>query len=122
MKAKEFKKSFVIHRSKWARTNRKGEEVNGKSMLLNEEGGMSCLGFDALNNRTPKKRLKGISAPYANDDVKCSLGFDQQDRAVAINDRDGWCGTKYKDVTNKRQEKLIAELFVEAGIKVTFED
>ncbi len=38
-------REIVIDRARWARTDKNETVVNGAPRLLNEEGGMCCLGF-----------------------------------------------------------------------------
>lgn len=109
-------RKLVIDRSKWARFGRH-EQINGSSSLLNEYGAMCCLGFDChFLHKVPKSKMKNIGLP-SDRDLRSTFTDDEIDYMVTVNDR---TECTLSNITDKRQEKLIAAKFLEKGVEVTF--
>jgi len=124
---------FVIDRSKWRRggdegvTKRKGQRGLGKTVLLNKEGFMCCLGQMCNQLKVPKRRLldayapKNLFLPKATFNRLVENGLLPKhgyltttlvNQAIGINDDE--------DLTELQAEKKLAELLHKHGHEVEF--
>ncbi len=112
------RRTLVIDRSRWARTNQGGKRPNGDSFLLNSKGCMCCLGFDCANLGVKNESLFRVSMPH-DSSLLSSLPRGLQSRAARINDRS--C-TQYAYVSDAVQEAAIIDVFADVGVDVMFVD
>lgn len=138
---------LVIDRTKWARGG-----INGSSMLLNDEGNMCCLGFAAiavglseddiidvgefeeLHADSHIELIDGLDFnPFCtigdsgNDDNPRIYNTEFHDEAVKINDfvpdrprSEYYTGPVIE--TEEQRELVLIELFLKAGIDLSFEN
>lgn len=129
-KQKQKQNTLIIDRSKW-RTGENGDYSTGvgRTLLLNNEGNMCCLGFECLRIGLSKEQINGKGAPD-NHDMKfiiwrtnranhlldkkngIILGSNWMTEAIGIND-----DTTIDSVT---REARIIDHFKLVGITVKF--
>lgn len=112
---------FVIDRSKWRTGGADFDHKYGRTLLLNSEGFMCCLGFfcNQIENRTTDE-LMGVPDPAGLDDEGMSTiligdnGFNRPwvESVITINDDDG--------LSRERREMKIHKLFKDNGYDVKF--
>ncbi len=119
-----------IERSRWARktppdTGRGIESINGMSRLLNEEGGMCCLGFYSRACGVPISTMYNICSPSQINllphEMKWLEKQENQDRIshdgselIRYNDR----SCKDQMMSEQQQECHIRKLFKKNGVTV----
>lgn len=118
-------KQLIIDRSKWRTGGRKYDASHGKTLLLNEEGNMCCLGFYCLQlGKLDENEIIDIGLP--EDLVRGDLNADMlhlvhendlrntifTTKAIEINDA--------KLLTNEQREKAIQEHFKQIDLEVVF--
>lgn len=123
---------FIIDRSKW-RSGMLGDNAKGigeETLLLNDKGGMCCLGFVSEQCGVPRKLLFGAPEPralveeedvvdlenvllYFDDDLDIWQNTVLTNRAMVINDDEF--------TTSQEKEKQLITLFKENGHTIKFE-
>jgi hypothetical protein len=115
-------RKVIIDRTKWARVNQEGKQVNGESALENYKGGMCCMGFFCKQVYPSFENLIREAYPSdigitelsrINDPDEASL----EAQLVDVNDR---CIEETRPLTDQEQEDRIKSLFAQVGVEVEF--
>lgn len=113
-------KKLIIDRTKWARRKQDMSQPYGVSKLLNETGGMCCLGFDVLNNGASTREVLGNYTPNKTNKLErfCSLNDADINCAVDFNDRIS--ASICDKLTDQEQEDKIKKIFLRNKVEVEF--